>query len=281
MRGLKDLGMARPRNVLFFSAASIAAILFVFSPSRRGVLADEVPVRYAEGISRGFLVLRTLDGKQIAQGESFQTASDEKVKSRLVFRFKDGSLYDDTTDFTERGTFHLLSDHLIQKGPAFNTPLETSIDTTTGSVTVRYSERGKPRTLQKKMDLPPDLANGMLLTIVKNIRSQPMTPVSYLATTPKPQIVKLVFSEEGKENLWIGSSTERAARYVMKIEIGGLKGAVARILKKTPPDTRFWILDGAVPSYAGSEGPLYADGPVWQIALVSPSRSESSDAQPK
>ena len=33
------------------------------------------------------------------------------------------------------GTFRLISDHVIQKGPSFETPLESFIDATTGKVT--------------------------------------------------------------------------------------------------------------------------------------------------
>jgi hypothetical protein len=39
--------------------------------------------------------------------------------SRVFFRFKDGSMYDDTAIFSQRGSFRLLSDHLVEKGPSF------------------------------------------------------------------------------------------------------------------------------------------------------------------
>ena len=73
--------------------------------------AEQVRVRHMEGLMHGFLALRTLDGKRLADGEMTQVAEGDRVTSRLIFRFKDGSVYDDTTIFSQRGAFRLLSSH--------------------------------------------------------------------------------------------------------------------------------------------------------------------------
>ena len=75
--------------------------------------AETVPVRYPEGVSHGYLVLRTADGKPIADGDSTQVAQGDRVTSRMRFRFKDGSRYEETTVFSQHGTFRLLSDHVL------------------------------------------------------------------------------------------------------------------------------------------------------------------------
>jgi hypothetical protein len=67
--------------------------------------ADTVAVRYPEGVSHGFLVLRTQEGKPIADGDSTQVARGDRVTSRMRFRFKDGSIYEETTVFSQHGTF--------------------------------------------------------------------------------------------------------------------------------------------------------------------------------
>ena len=92
------------------------------------LLADTVPVRNPEGLVHGFLVLRTLEGKALADGQMTQDARGDRVTNHLIFRFKDGSLYEDTTIFSQRGTFRLLSDHLVQRGPSLKQPVDTSID---------------------------------------------------------------------------------------------------------------------------------------------------------
>jgi hypothetical protein len=76
-------------------------------------------VRHMEGLMHGFLALRTLDGKRLADGEMTQIAQGDRVTSRLIFRFKDGSVYDDTTIFSQPGTFRVLNDHLVQRGPLY------------------------------------------------------------------------------------------------------------------------------------------------------------------
>src|SRR5205085_9730298 len=60
------------------------------------LFADNVPVRHTEGLMHGFLVLRTLEGKAIADGQMTQDARGDRVTTHLIFRFKDGSLYEDT-----------------------------------------------------------------------------------------------------------------------------------------------------------------------------------------
>lgn len=54
-------------------------------------------------VSHGFLVLRTPEGKPIADGDSTQVARGDRVTSRLQFRFKDGSIYEESTVFSQHG----------------------------------------------------------------------------------------------------------------------------------------------------------------------------------
>jgi len=240
--------------------------------------SGQVQVRYLEGLTRGFMILRQTDGTQIADGESAQVDHAGNVTSHLLFRFKDGSTYEETTVFTQRGTFRLLSDHVVQKGPAFKSPLESLIDTTTGRVTVHYQDGGKEKVLNKRLKLPADVANGLIFTLVKDIKPKAVTTVSYVGVTPKPRLVKLVFTPEGEDTFTTGSLTQRAIHYRMKVDVGGVTGVVAPVIGKQPPDTNIWVFSGEAPSYAASEGPLYGDGPVWRIELVSPVRKDDGMA---
>ena len=79
---------------------AIAAIATALAAGVAG--AEPVAVRFREGLVHGFLVLRTLDGKTLANGDLIQTARGTTVTSRLVFRFKDGSIHDETTVFAAR-----------------------------------------------------------------------------------------------------------------------------------------------------------------------------------
>jgi hypothetical protein len=253
-------------------AARLLAVLLVCAAllQPNALRADPVPVRYTEGLTHGFLVLQTLEGKTIADGQMTQVAQGDRVKQQLTFRFKDGSTYEETTIFHQRGHFRLLSDHVVQRGPSFKRPTETSINASTGQITVRYTENGKDEVLNEQLEMPSDISNGMIFTLMKNIQPNvPRTTVSMLVTTPKPRLVKLAIIPEGSEPFSIGNFKHKAMRYVLKIEIGGLAGWLARLFGKQPPDTHVWVLGGEAPAFVKSEGPFNADGPIWRIQLAS------------
>src|SRR5271155_1293173 len=103
--------------------------------------AESIPVRHAEGLLHGFLVLSTLEGKVLADGDLIQVAHGDQVTSELIFHFTDGSIHDETAVFSQRRTFRLVSDHLVQKGPAFERSMDELVVTSTGDVTTRYTDK--------------------------------------------------------------------------------------------------------------------------------------------
>src|SRR5438874_5367799 len=163
--------------------AILLACVAMLQPN--ALFAEMIPVRHTEGLVHGFLLVLTFEGKALADGQMTQDARGDRVTNHLTFRFKDGSVYEDTTIFSQRGTFRLLSDHLILKGPSFKQPVDTAIDTSTGQVRVRYTDdKDKEKVIAQRMELPPDIANGLLFTLMKDIKpSVPRTTVSMVATT--------------------------------------------------------------------------------------------------
>jgi hypothetical protein len=162
-------------------------LVFLFASLLRPTAsrAETVPVRYPEGVSHGYLVLRTLEGKPIADGDSTQVAGSDRVTSRMRFRFKDGSIYEETTVFSQHG-------------------------------------------------------------------------------------IHLEIAPQGQEPFSNGIYKHRAVHYLVKVKIGGVAGVVAPLVGKQPPDTHAWILGDDAPAFVKSEGPLYGDGPVWQMELAVP-----------
>ena len=242
------------------------------------VAAEPVRVRFTEGLVHGFLALRTTDGKTVADGDLIQSARGGRVTSRLTFHFRDGSIRDETAVFTQSGSFRLVSDHLVQKGPAFEQPLDMSIDRASGRVVVKYlNDHGEQKVEDERMKLPDDLANGMILTLLKNVAPGAAPPtLSMVAATPKPRLVKLKITDAGTEPFNTGGASHKATHYVVKIEIGGLAGLVAPLVGKQPPDSSVWVLGGDAPAFVKSEGPLHLGGPIWRIELVSPTWPQAS-----
>jgi hypothetical protein len=234
--------------------------------------AAPVQVRHTQGLLRGFLVLRSLDGDILAIGDISQVASGAQVTNDLIFRFKDGSIHQETTVYSQRRVFRLLTYHLVQKGPAFKIPTDLTVNNSTGQVNVRYTDdHGKEQTINERMKLPDDIANGLVTTLLNDISSSvAKTTVSMVATTPKPRLIKLAISPAGEDSFSVAGSSRKATQYVVKVEIGGIGGIVAPIIGRQPPDTHIWMLEGKAPSLLKSEGPLYDGGPIWRIELVSP-----------
>jgi hypothetical protein len=203
-----------------------------------------IAVVHTEGLVHGFLVLRTLEGEALAEGEITQVPHGDRITSHLILRFKDGSINEETVVFSQSNYFRVVSHPL---------------------------DAGKEKIITDRLKLPSDIANGMPLTLLKNIRPNvPQTAVSMVAATPKPRLVKLLISPEGEDSFSAGGTTHKATRYVIKVDIGGVAGVVAPLVGKQPQDIRVWILEGDAPVFVKSEGPLYQGGPIWRIELTSP-----------
>jgi hypothetical protein len=261
-----------------FEAVTAMALLIASLLQPTALPAQSVTVRYREGVGHGFLVLRTPDGIPVADGDSTQIAQGDSVTSRMSFKFSDGSVYEQTTTFSQRGTFRLLKDHVVQKGPQFKPPMETSIDATTGEVTVRYTDdHGKERVLTERLDLPADVANGLLFTLLKDVDPNvPQTTVSYVAATPKPRLVHLEIIPQDQVPFSIGSYSHKALRYAVKVKIGGVAGLIAHLVGKQPLNFQAWVLAEGPPAFVRFDGPLYRGGPVWRIEVAIPAAWPSS-----
>ena len=231
-----------------------------------------VKVRYAEGLVRGFLVLQAMDGDTLAHGDLAQVSRDAGVKTHLILRFEDGSIHDETVNFSQRDSFQLLNYHLVQKGPAFKVPIDMEIDRSTGQVVVRYTdENGKEKVESERFELPSNLMNGMIPVLLKNIPpGAKRTIVSLVAATPKPRLVTLVISPEGEAKVLAGGVNHKATQYRVKVEIGGILGFLAPIVGKQPQDSHAWVVDDDAPAMVRMEGPLFAGGPSWRIVPDSP-----------
>lgn len=234
--------------------------------------ADQVSVRYTEGLLHGFVALRTLEGKTLAVGDLTQVAEGDRVTSKLSLKFRDGSIHEETTVFSQRDKFRVIKYHIVQKGPSFKNPLDTTIDASTGQITGHYrQDDGKEKVLDESLELAPDLANGIVPTLMKNLlASGSQATVSMVASTPKPRLVKLALVPQGEEPVMIGGLHRKAMHFVVKVELGPVAGVVAPLIGKQPPDLHVWILGGEAPVFLKSEGPLYNGGPIWRIELLSP-----------
>ena len=238
----------------------------------RPLAAAPVPVRFAEGSLHGFLVLSTAKDVLLASGDLLQVGRDGEVKSRLVFHFKDGSVFDETVVFTQRSVFALQSYHLVQRGPAFPEDTEISLERASGKyrVITRARKDGREKVREGTLALPLDVYNGMVLTVVKNLSRGAGETVHMVAFTPAPKLIKLEMTPAGEEKIEVGGTGKTATHYVLKPILGIWLKLFASLLGRTPPDNHAWIVTDDVPAFVKFEGPLYMNGPIWRIELTTP-----------
>ena len=244
------------------------------------ISADPIPVHHVQGFIHGFVVLRDTDDKILASGDVTQLPAGNRVTTIFTLRFRDGSLYEESSVFTQQKVFTLLSYKQVQKGPAFKVSETLSLDTPTGNVNIQHTDKdGKVKTISKRLSLPADLANGIITVLLSNVDPKAETTLSMLVSTPEPHVVKLKIFAVGQDSFSIGGSGAKATHYVVKVDIGGVTGVVAKVVGKQPPPTQMWVAAGNAPIFLRSEGPLYEDGPIWRIELASPTWPKATPAK--
>jgi hypothetical protein len=234
-----------------------------------GVAAEPQRVRLPEGNAHGFLIVRTLAGEAIAYGELVQKPMRGLLTSRLLLHFNDGSLYDETVAFSQKGVFRLERYQLTQRGPSF--PKATiAFDRKSGQYRAQHQEKqdSEEKTASGPLEMPPDLYNGMATTLMKNLPRGTGATVQMAAFTPEPRLLKMELTPEGEEKVRLGKVTTTVARYLVKLELGGLTGLIAPVLGKQPPDLSYWLVMGDVPAFVRFEGPMFLHGPVWRLELT-------------
>ena len=188
---------------------------------------------------------------------------------------------DDTTVYSQHGVFRLISDHHIQKGPSFPHPTNILIKAATGQVTVRYRDKDREKEETDHLDLPPDVANGILLNLLTNISPDTKeTKVSYVGGAPKPRLVHLSITPNGEETFSVAGARHKATLYKVKVEIGGISGLIAPLIGKQPADTKVWVVGEGAPAFVRADEALYVSGPTWSIQMTGPEWGRAAHSAP-
>jgi hypothetical protein len=235
------------------------------------VAAAPVRMRFPEGPAHGFITLSdAASGKRLAHGEVTQWIEKRAIASRLLIRFEDGSLYDETVRFAQRPTFRLLSYELTQKGPAFDADQRVTFDRS-GRYDVRLTEHGKPEERASgTTEVPEDTSNGLTSVLAKNLEPGAAAAAHLLTFQPEPLVLDLAITPEGRDAYWVGGARTEATRFIIKPTVPGVKGVLASIAGKQPPIVHMWIAPEPAPVLVRFEGALYVDGPEWRIELSAP-----------
>jgi hypothetical protein len=232
--------------------------------------AEQVPVRHVQRPMHRFMVARSEDGRTIASGEFSQVVQGDEVSMRLTYRFVDGSIDDESTTYTQQGKFRLVRNHHIQKGPFFSRPIDFAVEASTGTVTSRTIDKnGKIRVENKHMNLPEDLANGFVGTLLLNVsHNTTQFRVGMLVPVSGGRLIRLLISPEDEQTVHLEEQAFKATVFRIHPELGGIVSVIARLLGLQPKDVMVWVLEGEEPAVAVIVGQLGGYGPVVSSDLV-------------
>lgn len=253
--------MRIPSPLYRFLAVAALFVIPVFTA--RG---EDVSVRRKQEPMHKSFLLRDPNGKLLAHAEETALIKGDLVESRLTFHFLDGSLDDEQAVFTQSGVFRLISDHHVQKGPAFPTSMDIVVDVPSKKVIWHEKHFGKDRVRTATVDLPGDLANGIMPLLVENFppRASEMR-VSWVAVAIRPMVVSISVRPHGTAEQDPNGTPVRANEFVLHPELHGMVGFLAPLLAKQPADIHVWVSDEKVPSFVRLAGPFYQGGPVWTV----------------
>ena len=227
-------------------------------------LAEAISVRHIQSPMHRFMVARSEAGKIIADGEFSQVVQGDEVMMRLTYHFVDGSIDDETTTYRQQGTFRLVRNHHIQKGPFFARPVDFTVEAATGTATSRTrGKNGKIHVESKHIDLPDDLANGFVGTLLLNVPHN-TTPfrVGMMAPVGGGRLIRLLISPEGEQPFHTTGQTLKATVFRIHPELGGIVGLIAPLIGLQPKDVMVWVLEGEEPAVVRIVGQLGGYGPV-------------------
>jgi hypothetical protein len=226
--------------------------------------AEQIPVKHIQIPMHTFMVVRSDAGTIIARVEFTQAVQADEVTMHLTYQFADGSIDDETTTYKQQGTFRLVRDRHVQKGPYFSKPVDFAVDATTGTaITRKMDANGKAQIESEHIDLPDDLSNGVVGTLLLNVQ-QNTSPfrVGLLVPLGGGRLIRIRISPEGERSFHTRGQTAKAAVFRIHPELGGIVGWIALLLGLQPKDVMVWVQEGQQPAVVRIVGQLGGYGPV-------------------
>jgi len=233
-------------------------------------IAQPVAVHYPQASVHGFLTIHSETGTVLGYGESTQAASGDRVTVRTTLHFLDGSLDDETAVFTQHRVISFVSDHHIQRGPFFKNAIDATVESS-GQVSITTTgEDGKVKQESSHISLPADLSNGIVGPILDNLpHTAAGVTLGMVLPVGKGRLIRLHVTPDRTESFTaIQGATRTATVFRIKLDLGGVAGAIAPIIGKQPADVMLWVLEGVAPVIVREDAQLSEGGPIISIQLA-------------
>ena len=93
----------------------------------------------------------------------------------------------------------------MQRGPTFAEDSEILLQGASGKykVTTKSHKDGRQEVIDGTLTLPPDVYNGMVFTVVKNLSKGTTATIHLVVFTPKPLLIELELAPAGEQTMMV------------------------------------------------------------------------------
>jgi hypothetical protein len=236
--------------------ATLATVLGVVPAAARS-LGDPIRLVWTEGDVAGMTAIYDPDGREpIGYVEYRQTRQGDRLSSRRVARFRDGSSDEDSVEARVAGTLEALSGRSIIRDADGDPVVDLSIDVTGGRIAGTWGRGEARRTLDQHTTLPPATYWGPLIFLVlKNFDANAedgRLVFRTIAPTPRPIVIDMELTRGATAPLERTGGRLDTAPFVLRPTI---HWAVDPLLRLVAPKATFWMLPGEPPALARFSGP--------------------------
>jgi hypothetical protein len=242
--------------------------------------AAGVPTRWVEGTLRGFPVVRTPDGRAIADGSLTQVIENGKLHAIGTYDFHDGRRVREDTVLEQHPQLRQVSWSWEEKrGDVLLRSY--SVDLTTGHATARKRGSDGFDTWDDHLDGTNGAFVGVgFMYAVKNLTERldkgDKVQLTAVVFTAKPRTVTVTISRDEVGELIMAGRKLPAERYVIHPEVPW----IARLFVKAP-DQYLWFYRPAPPMFLRADIPLAEPSdPMIRIELIPGAESRAVGRAP-
>jgi hypothetical protein len=230
--------------------------------------APGVPTHWPEGTLRGFPIVRSMDGRAIADGALVQVLENGNLRAEGIYQFHDGRQVREVTVLEQNPRLRQLS-WSWEERRGDDVVRSYAVDLTTGHATVRKRTKDGWDTWDEHLDGTAGAFVGVgFMYAIKNLTERldrgEKIELTAVVFTAKPRTVTVSISRDQVGDLTMGGRKLPAERYVIHPEVPW----IARLFVKAP-DQYLWFYRPVPPMFLRADIPLAEPSdPMIRIELI-------------
>ena len=242
-----------------------AVVLILITAAAASARSSDEPIRleWEEGEVAGTTLIYEPGGDEpIGTVEYQQTRQGDRLKTRRVSHFRDGSSDEDVAEARVDGMLEAISGRTIIRDEKGEIVVRMSIDVAAQRLKAEWrDEDGERHTMDEEADLPKSTYWGPLVHIVlKNFdanEERGRVVFHTVAPTPQPRAIDMEFRRGGVEKVERPGMTFEARRFALSPTIHWI---VDPLVRRIAPRVSFWMSATKPPMLGQFVGPRNYSG---------------------